>query len=160
MNDLDMWDRVEDELHAQGEKLDAFREYCQCFFIDALATIMQEKGWQEPEYKRRPMLGLRLECDFDMTLAVRPAWRLPKKVGLQRVGFGTIRTDIIEVELLDSGLRLSLKLVEGQEPRITCVTCDLDAQRWALDALRSKTHDLLMTAPRGRCGAVVERMNG
>jgi hypothetical protein len=160
MNDLDMWDRVEDELHAQGEKLGAFREYCQCFFIDALATIMQEKGWQEPEYKRPPTLGLRLECDFDMTLAVRPAWRLPKKVGLQRVGFGTIRTDITEVELLDPGLRLSLKLLEGQEPSITCVTCDLDAQRWALDALRNKTHDLLMTAPRGRCGAVVESMNG
>jgi len=76
-----MWDRVEEELHAQRDKLDAFPEYCQCFFIDALATIMQEKGWQEPEYKRRPTLGLRLECDFDMALAVPPAWRLPD--GLQ-----------------------------------------------------------------------------
>jgi hypothetical protein len=42
MHDLDMWDRVEEELHAQGEKLDAFREHVQCFFIDSLWSAPQK----------------------------------------------------------------------------------------------------------------------
>ena len=63
MNDLDMWDRVEDELHAQGEKLDAFREYCQCFFIDALATIMQEKNMTLEEVYEAFNLALRIVAE-------------------------------------------------------------------------------------------------
>ena len=55
------WDHVEAPLLAQADRLDAFREYTQCFFMDALATIWREKGWEEPQYQRRPSIGLRLE---------------------------------------------------------------------------------------------------
>jgi hypothetical protein len=81
------WDHVEAPLLAQADRLDAFREYTQCFFMDALATICREKGWEEPQYQRRPSIGLRLES-LDLTLAVRPAWH---KCGKRP---GTLRTEL------------------------------------------------------------------
>jgi hypothetical protein len=141
---LNIWNRVNEELAAQSDKLDAFLEYVQCFFIDALHTICQEKGWREPGYFHRPPLGLRLECDNDMTLAVRPAWRKPKALPGHREGWGAVRTEVVEVEVLKRGVVLSVRLTEGRPPRARTVTRDDVDRRRALDALRDKTHDLLV----------------
>jgi hypothetical protein len=85
--DLLLWDEADATIKAHADRLDAAREYCEVFFIDALHTICHEKGWDAPHYLVRPPPGLRLEevvQGRDMVVAIRPRWT-PRRTGRHHV---------------------------------------------------------------------------
>jgi hypothetical protein len=161
--DLITWKRIEERLASDAHRFDALREYVQTFFLTAIHTICQEKGWAEPEYQVRPPLGLRLEAQGEgvpLTIAMRPGWRpgrrwyedvchpveggLPRQERVARKAPGTLRTERIEVEVLTKPVLLHVNLVEGHLPKVRTLCNDDTLRRASLRALDAKAHDLLM----------------
>jgi hypothetical protein len=143
---LSLWYDTEAQIQAQADKLDALREYAQTFFLDAVNTICTEKGWDTPQYVRRPTLGLQIDCDFGMHLAIRPAWELPRGKPGHRQGFGIVITEKLDLEVLGekSGVFLHVRLREGALPKLRHLTGDDIMRYYAMNALNQKTHDLLV----------------